>query len=66
MRITKSQLGLAAVVILAPGGFLIGATWLAARYRQRHLEAQSAVEAQAQAEIADSVAPAEPIGRIVS
>ena len=35
MRLTKHQLGLAAIVLLAPGGFLLGATLLANRYRKR-------------------------------
>ncbi|GAA0672294.1 hypothetical protein FHT00_001752 [Sphingomonas insulae] len=35
MRITKSQIGLAAVVLLAPGGFLLGATLIANHYRKR-------------------------------
>ena len=34
MSITKRQIGLAAVVLLAPGGFLLGAALLANRYRK--------------------------------
>lgn len=39
MRITKGQIGLAAVVLLALGGFILGATLLANRYRQRRAAA---------------------------
>ena len=39
MRITKGQIGLAAVVLLAPGGFILGATLLANGYRRRRAEA---------------------------
>jgi hypothetical protein len=35
MRITKSQIGLAAVVLLAPGGFILGATLIANHYRKK-------------------------------
>jgi len=35
MRLTKQQVGLAAIVLLAPGGFILGATLLANRYRKR-------------------------------
>ncbi len=35
MRITKGQVGLAAVVLLAPGGFILGATLIANHYRKR-------------------------------
>lgn len=35
MRITKSQIGLAAIVLLAPGGFVLGATLIANHYRKR-------------------------------
>lgn len=35
MRFTKQQVGLAAVVLLAPGGFVLGATLIANRYRKR-------------------------------
>ncbi len=35
MRITKGQIGLAAVILLAPGGFVLGAALLADRYRKR-------------------------------
>lgn len=35
MRITPRQIGLAAVVLLAPGGFILGATLLADRYWRR-------------------------------
>lgn len=42
MRITPRQIGLAAVVILAPGGFILGATLLANRYRKRAAEGDEA------------------------
>ncbi len=35
MRITPRQIGVAAVVLLAPGGFILGATLVAAHYRNR-------------------------------
>ena len=35
MRITRNQIGLAAVVLLAPGGFILGATLVARHYRKR-------------------------------
>lgn len=54
MRITKGQLGLAAIVVLAPGGFLLGATWLANNYRKRRATS-----------VADAAA-AEPDGPVVS
>jgi hypothetical protein len=41
MRITKGQIGLAAVVLLAPGGFVLGATLLANRYRKRLAEKEN-------------------------
>ncbi|WP_294284537.1 hypothetical protein [uncultured Sphingomonas sp.] len=34
MSITKRQIGLAAVILLAPGGFILGAALLANRYRK--------------------------------
>ncbi|MFN3433168.1 MAG: hypothetical protein ACK4ZY_02110 [Sphingomonas sp.] len=39
MRITPRQIGLAAVVLLAPGGFLLGATLVADHYRKRRAQA---------------------------
>lgn len=39
MRVTRSQIGLAAVVLLAPGGFLLGATLVANHYRKRRAQA---------------------------
>ncbi|WP_293872893.1 MULTISPECIES: hypothetical protein [unclassified Sphingomonas] len=41
MRITTSRIGLAAVVLLAPGGFLLGATLIANNYRKRHAKTPS-------------------------
>ena len=41
MRITKSQIGLAAVVLLAPGGFILGATLVANHYRKRRSDPPS-------------------------
>ena len=35
MRLTPKNVGLAAVVLLAPGGFVLGATLLARHYRKR-------------------------------
>lgn len=35
MRITTRQIGLAAIVLLAPGGFVLGATLIANHYRKR-------------------------------
>lgn len=37
MRITKGQFGLAAVILLAPGGFILGATLVANHYRKRRI-----------------------------
>lgn len=39
MRITRKQAALAAVILLAPGGFLLGATLIANRYRKRSVTA---------------------------
>ncbi|WP_230629531.1 hypothetical protein [Sphingomonas sp. Leaf37] len=39
MRITKAQVGLAALVLLAPGGFILGATLVANHYRKRRTTA---------------------------
>ena len=39
MRFTKQQIGLAAVVLLAPGGFIVGATLIASHYRKRRVAA---------------------------
>jgi len=39
MRITKSRIGLAAVVLLAPGGFILGATLVAGHYRKHRVAA---------------------------
>ncbi|MCP3736000.1 hypothetical protein M9979_14090 [Sphingomonas sp. RP10(2022)] len=39
MSITKRQIGLAAVVLLAPGGFLLGATLVANHWRKRQAAA---------------------------
>ncbi|WP_018251087.1 hypothetical protein [Sphingomonas melonis] len=40
MSITKRQIGLAAVILLAPGGFILGAL-LANRYRKPAAEAEA-------------------------
>lgn len=53
MRITPRQVGLAAVVLLAPGGFMLGATLVARHYRKRR-------------SIAPDADPAPPEGPIVS
>ncbi len=39
MRITSRQIGLAAVVLLAPGGFVLGAALVADHYRRRKAQA---------------------------
>ncbi len=41
MSITKRQIGLAAVILLAPGGFILGAALLANRYRKPRAEAET-------------------------
>ncbi|MGP7795188.1 hypothetical protein [Sphingomonas sp. CLY1604] len=38
MRITPRQIGLAAVVLFAPGGFILGATLVADHYRRRRAQ----------------------------
>ncbi|MFG6283347.1 hypothetical protein [Sphingomonas sp. S6] len=44
MSITKRQIGLAAVILLAPGGFILGAALLANRYRKPAAEAETGTE----------------------
>lgn len=45
MKFTKSQIGVAAVVLLAPGGFVLGATLIAAHYRRRKADAANSDDA---------------------
>ena len=38
-RKTLNRLGLAAAILLVPGGFILGATLAAQRYRKQHADA---------------------------
>lgn len=41
---TKKQIGIAALVLLAPGGFILGATLAARHYRRKVAEPDDAAE----------------------
>ncbi|WCM26450.1 hypothetical protein NDN01_20980 [Sphingomonas sp. QA11] len=49
-RKTLNRLGLAAAILLVPGGFILGATLAAQRYRKQHAEGEAVTEEDEAAE----------------